>query len=89
MDPLTNAAAGNITQLAEYGIAGLLAGLLIIGAVFMLRYFMQHCEKRTDMAMSSLEKLNDRQIEVTKGNTEALHGVQIALAELKSRGDHK
>lgn len=76
MDPITNSAAQGLTQLAEYGIAGILAMLLIVGAVFMLRYFMNEFKACHESTRKGLEN-----------STEALNGVKIVLAEIKARMD--
>lgn len=85
MDPITQTAASNLLSLAEYGIAGLFLSLLIIGGVFILRYFMVHCEKRTEANTSALEKRADASDAVIEKNTEAFHSLNITLTELKGK----
>lgn len=85
MDPITEVAAKGLGTLTEYGIAGLLFLLLAVGTVFVLRYFMQHCEKRTDETFKALAELNDRSTQAVEKNTDAFHGVQLAIVKLEAR----
>lgn len=82
-DPFTQSAAQGLTTLQEYGLAGLFLSLLIIGSIFVLRYFMNDCQKRHEDAVNMWKedaKLNRDSIDK---NTEAFHGVQLALVKLE------
>lgn len=88
MEPITEAAGTGLTHLAtDYGIAGILGVLLIVGSVYIIRYFMNHCEKRTDIALTSFKEESSNNRAVIDKNTEAFHGVQLALTEMKARLD--
>ena len=85
MDPFTNSAASGLTKLQEYGLAGLFLSMLLMGGMFAVWFFARHCEKRTDAALSAYKEQAERSDEITEKNTEALHGVKIALVELRAK----
>ena len=79
MDQITGSAATGLTSLAtNYGVAGILAVLLIVGGTFMLRYFMNEFKACHDSTKQALDK-----------NTDAFNGVQVALAKLEIKLDGK
>ncbi len=83
MDPITTAAAGGLTELTQYKIAGILLLLLLSGGAFMIRYFMDQfkaCHENSIEAIKAEAALNRA---VNEKNTEAFNGVQIALAKLE------
>lgn len=77
---------GAFSQLiAEWGAVGALITLMILGGIYILRYFMVHCEKRTETALTAYKEESEKNRDVIGKNTSAFHGVQVALIELKGK----
>lgn len=72
MEPITTVAATGLSSIAEMGIAGVFLMLLLVGGIFMLRYFMSEFKACHESTKEGLEN-----------STEALNGVKIVLAEIK------
>lgn len=87
MDPITQAAAGGLTGLTQYGIAGILLLLLLVGGVFMIRYFMDQFKACHENSIQMFKEDSAINRQVNEKNTEAFHGVQIALAKLEAKLD--
>lgn len=85
MDPFITTAATGLTSLQQLGIAGIFASLLIIGAVYMLKYFMNDCQKRHESAVSMWREDAKENRAVIQKNTEAFQSVQIAIVKLESK----
>lgn len=72
MDPLTAAAASNITSLSGYGPAGALLAVLICGGAWIVRYF-----------ASSVKDCHAQTLEAVKNNTEAFIDLKTMIAEMR------
>ena len=85
MDPITQTAASGLTQIQQFGIAGIMLSLLLCGGVFAIWYFARHCEKRTDEAIEAYKeeaKLNRSAIDK---NTEAFHNLSLTLTRMDAK----
>lgn len=87
MEAMTQTATSGLTQLQEYGLAGIFLSFLLIGGVLAIRYFAMHCERRTEAALDAYQKEAEQSRAVVAKNTEAFQGVQIALVKLESKID--
>lgn len=85
MEPITATAVTGLTQLQQLGIAGIFLSLLLIGGIFMLKYFMNDCQKRHETAVNMWREDARENRAVIEKNTEAFHGVQIAIVKLESK----
>lgn len=74
-----------LTSLQEYGLAGLFLSFILIGGVIAIRYFASHCEKRTEAVLTAYKDEAHQNRLVIEKNTEAFHGVQMAIVELKGK----
>lgn len=75
-DTLNAAAAGGISELAQYGVAGILAIVMIVGGAWLIRYFADQVKACHESTKGVVEK-----------NTEAFQGVQLALVKLEAKLD--
>tara|TARA_A200000113_G_scaffold221307_2_gene232960 strand:+ start:2697 stop:2966 length:270 start_codon:yes stop_codon:yes gene_type:complete len=89
MDPITNAAATGLTELTQYGLAGIFLMLLLAGGVWVLRYFMGEFKACKEENREFAEKLMQQNTSVIDKNTEAFHGVRLALTELKGKVENQ
>ena len=74
MEPITTVAASGLSSIAEMGVAGVFLMLLLVGGIFILRWFMNEfkaCHENTARGLDN--------------STEALNGVKIVLAEIKAK----
>ena len=70
-------ASEGLTRLAtEYGVAGILAVVIMVGGAWLIKYFSDQVKSCHESTKGVVEK-----------NTEAFMGVQIALAKLEARLD--
>lgn len=84
-DPLVVTAASGLSDLTQYGLAGVLLMLLLIGGVFIIRYFMNEFKACKEENSKFAQQLIDQSSKVIDKNTEAFHGVTLALTELKAK----
>lgn len=75
-DPITAVTATSLTQLAQYGVAGILAVILFVGGAWLIKYFADQVKACHETTKGVVEK-----------NTEAFKGVEIALVKLEARLD--
>lgn len=85
MEPLTASAVSGLTEIQQLGIAGIFLSLLLIGGIFMLKYFMNDCQKRQESAINMWREDAKENRSVIEKNTEAWHGMQIAVVKLESK----
>ena len=85
MEPLTASAVSGLTELQQLGIAGIFLSFLLIGGIFMLKCFMNDCQKRQESAIDMWREDAKENRAVIEKNTEAFYGVQIAIVKLEGK----
>lgn len=87
IDPIVNSTATGITTLAEYGLVGTVACIgfgVAVMAVWILLNQAKACFEGTKQVVDNNTKAVN---EFKESNAKALHGVQLALVELRARMD--
>ena len=82
---LVESATLSIAQLNNYGLVGTLLAILISFAALALWYLARHCEKRTDAAINAYKEESNKNNAVIEKNTQAFHGVELALVKLEAK----
>lgn len=81
----TQTTISGLTRLQELGLAGIFLSFILLGGVVALWYFARHCEERTERARMAYEEEAKQSRGVIEKNTEAFHGVQLALVRLEGK----
>lgn len=79
--PVVQAGANGLTELQQYGLAGVFCSFLLIVLVVAI----WHCERRTKENQQAYREDAAANREVNNGLKDALTGVQIAIAKLEGK----
>lgn len=79
--PVIQAGASGLTELQQYGIAGIFCSFLLVG----LAVAIWHCERRTKENQQAYREDAAANREVLVGLKDTLVGVQIAIAKLEGK----
>lgn len=83
MAPIIQAGTNGLTELQQYGLAGIFCSFLLIA----LAVAIWHCERRTKENQQAYREDAAANREVNNGLKDALTGVQIAIAKLEGKLD--
>lgn len=81
--PVVQAGADGLTELQQYGLAGIFCSFLLIA----LAVAIWHCERRTKENQQAYREDAAANREVLRGLNDTLTGVQIAIAKLEGKLD--
>jgi hypothetical protein len=84
---LINSATMSIAQLNNYGMVGTLLAILFVSAGLAIWYLANHCEKRTDAAISAYKEESAINRQVIEKNTLGFHSLELTLAKMDARMD--